>query len=179
MDAKLQPDSGTDSDVSLLHKMGYAQELSRRMSGFSNFAVSFSVICILSGGITAFQLAFSATGGASIGLGWPLGSLFALIVAVSMSQIASAFPTAGGLYHWGAILGGKKWGWMTAWLNLLGLIFVIAAINFGTYDPFFKTLIAPMFGVSPDSLTWWHQTAFIAFITISQAILNARGIRIA
>lgn len=110
MDAKLQPDSGTDSDVSLLHKMGYAQELSRRMSGFSNFAVSFSVICILSGGITAFQLAFSATGGASIGLGWPLGSLFALIVAVSMSQIASAFPTAGGLYHWGAILGGKKWG---------------------------------------------------------------------
>ena len=70
-------------------------------------------------------------------------------------------------------------GWMTAWLNLIGLIFVIAAINFGTYDPFFKTLIAPMFGVSPDSLTWWHQTAFIAFITISQAILNARGIRIA
>ena len=68
---------------------------------------------------------------------------------------------------------------MTAWLNLIGLIFVIAAINFGTYDPFFKTLIAPMFGVSPDSLTWWHQTAFIAFITISQAILNARGIRIA
>ena len=58
MDAKRQPDSGTDSDVSLLHKMGYAQELSRRMSGFSNFAVSFSVICILSGGITAFQLAF-------------------------------------------------------------------------------------------------------------------------
>ncbi|MFP3616812.1 amino acid permease, partial [Paraburkholderia sp. SIMBA_050] len=77
------------------------------------------------------------------------------------------------------ILGGKKWGWMTAWLNLIGLIFVIAAINFGTYDPFFKTLIAPMFGVSSDSLTWWHQTAFIAFITLSQAMLNARGIKIA
>ncbi|WP_118184717.1 amino acid permease [Paraburkholderia phosphatilytica] len=179
MDAKYRSETASDSDVGLLHKMGYAQELSRRMSGFSNFAVSFSVICILSGGITAFQMAFSAAGGASVGLGWPLGALFALIVAVSMSQIASAFPTAGGLYHWGAILGGKQWGWLTAWLNLIGLIFVIAAINFGTYDPFFKTSIAPMFGVNPDSLTWWHQTAFIALITISQAYLNARGIRIA
>ncbi|KND62259.1 Amino acid transporter [Candidatus Burkholderia verschuerenii] len=179
MDAKHQSEAGNDSDLSLLHKMGYAQELSRRMNGFSNFAVSFSIICILSGGITAFQLALSAAGGASIGLGWPLGALFALIVAVSMAQIASAFPTAGGLYHWGSILGGKSWGWLTAWLNLIGLIFVISAINFGTYDPFFKTLIAPMFGVNPDSLTWWHQTAFLAIITCSQAVLNQRGIRIA
>jgi amino acid transporter len=179
MDAKHESGASSDSDLSLLHKMGYAQELSRRMNGFSNFAVSFSIICILSGGITAFQLALSATGGASIGLGWPLGSLFALIVAVSMAQIASAFPTAGGLYHWGSILGGKSWGWLTAWINLIGLIFVISAINFGTYDPFFKTLIAPMFGIAPDSLTRWHQTAFLAFITLSQALLNQRGIRIA
>ncbi|WP_250494645.1 amino acid permease [Caballeronia sp. GAWG1-1] len=179
MNAKHQSEASSDSDVSLLHKMGYAQELSRRMNGFSNFAVSFSIICILSGGITAFQLALSATGGASVGLGWPLGALFALIVAVSMAQIASAFPTAGGLYHWGSILGGKQLGWLTAWLNLIGLIFVISAINFGTYDPFFKTLIAPMFGVAPESLTWWHQTAFLAIITLSQALLNARGIKIA
>ncbi|SIT39979.1 Amino acid transporters [Paraburkholderia ribeironis] len=179
MDTKHQLKTAADGDVGLLHKMGYAQELSRRMNGFSNFAVSFSVICILSGGITAFQMGFSAAGGASIGLGWPLGSIFALIVAVSMSQIASAYPTAGGLYHWGSILGGKWWGWVTAWINLIGLIFVIAAINFGTYDPFFKTLIAPMFGVNPDSLNWWHQTAFLTLITVSQAFLNARGIRIA
>ncbi|RQS66502.1 amino acid permease [Burkholderia sp. Bp8963] len=179
MDAHRRSPVEPDSDVSLLHKMGYAQELSRRMNAFSNFAVSFSVICILSGGITAFQLAFSAAGGASVGLGWPLGALFALIVAVSMSQIASAFPTAGGLYHWGSILGGKLCGWMTAWINLLGLIFVIGAINFGTYDPFFKTLIAPMFGINPDSLNWWHQTAFVAIITLSQALLNERGIKVA
>ncbi|MBC7683450.1 MAG: amino acid permease, partial [Ferruginibacter sp.] len=128
-----------DADVKLLHEMGYAQELSRRMGRFSNFAVSFSLICILSGGITSFQMGLSAAGGASIGLGWPLGGLFAMVVAASMAQIASAYPTAGGLYHWSSILGGKTWGWLTAWFNLLGLVFVTAAINFGTYDPFFKT----------------------------------------
>src|SRR5260370_18484193 len=109
MTSQHRPDeySGSKEDTQQLHSMGYAQELSRRMSGFSNFAISFSIICILAGGITTFQEAFSATGGAGIGLGWPLGGLFALIVAFSMGQISSADPTAGGLYPWSAILGGR------------------------------------------------------------------------
>ena len=88
-----------DEDVQGLHELGYAQELARRMSGFSNFAISFSIICILAGGITAFGAGFSAMGGASIGIGWLVGGAFAMIVALSMGQIASAYPTAGGLYQ--------------------------------------------------------------------------------
>src|SRR3954452_21056765 len=103
--------SGDDhhKDVEVLHSMGYAQELSRRMSGFSNFAVSFSIICILSGGINSLGQGISSVGGASIGIGWPIGFLISLIFALGMAQIASAYPTAGGLYHWGSILGGKGW----------------------------------------------------------------------
>ena len=71
--------SGSHDDTKQLHSMGYAQELARRMSGFSNFAISFSIICILAGGITSFQLGFSAAGGASIGIGWPLSCAFSLI----------------------------------------------------------------------------------------------------
>src|SRR6266436_3579271 len=104
------------------------------MTPFSNFAISLSIICILAGGITSFQYGFCSVGGASIGLGWPLVCLFSMTVALSMAQIASAFPTAGGLYHWAAILGGKGWGWTTAWCNLVGLITVVAAVNAGTYD---------------------------------------------
>src|SRR5262249_46157937 len=102
--------------------MGYAQELLRRMSGFSNFAVSLSITCILSGGINSFHQGRNAAGGVSIGLGWPLACLFSLAVAATMGQIASAFPTAGGLYHWASILGGRGWGWATAWFNLAGLV---------------------------------------------------------
>ncbi len=167
-----------DEDVKLLHSMGYAQELSRRLGGFSNFAISFSIICILAGGITAFQGGLGAAGGLSIGLGWPVGALFALMVAAAMAQIASSYPTAGGLYHWGSVLGGKGYGWVTAWFNLLGLIFVVASVNFGVYDPFFKTLIAPLMGIDPASLTWTHQTLFIAGVTVSQAILNHQGIKL-
>ena len=99
------------------------------ISAFTSFAISMSIICILAGGITSFQAGFSAAGGAAIGIGWPIGCAFALIVAAAMGQIASAYPTAGGLYHWASILGGKGWGWVTAWFNLVGLITILAAIN--------------------------------------------------
>ena len=119
-------------DAAVLARMGYAQELLRRMSGFSNFAISFSIICIVAGGITSLQLGVSAVGGAAAGFVWPVGVGFCLLVALCMAQIASAFPTAGGLYHWSCILGGKGWGWAAAWFNLGGLIFVSAAVNVGT-----------------------------------------------
>src|SRR6059036_3707447 len=126
--------SVASEDERLLKSLGYKQELARQMSGFSNFAISLSIICILAGCITSFQVGFCSVGGAAIGIGWPLSCLFSLIVAATMAQVASAFPTAGGLYHWASILGGKGWGWMTAWFNLVGLLTVVAAVNAGTYD---------------------------------------------
>ena len=147
------------------------------MSGFSNFAISFSIICILAGGVTSLQLGISAVGGAAAGLVWPVGVVFSLVVALAMAQIASAFPTAGGLYHWSSILGGRGWGWVTAWLNLGGLIFLAAAVNVGAYS-LFAGFLAPMLGVDPARLTTVHQIAGVALITLSQALVNHLGIRL-
>ncbi len=116
--------------------MGYAQELERRLSRFSNFAVSFSIICILSGGINSPAAGDVGGGGIAIGIGWLVVCFVSLTFAVAMSQISSAYPTAGGLYHWGSILGNRGTGWVTAWLNLLGLITVLGAINVGTWTFF-------------------------------------------
>ena len=164
-------------DVRLLHSLGYAQELRRRMSLFSNFAISFSIICILAGGITSFQLGFAAAGGASIGIGWPLACLFSLIVACSMGQIASAYPTAGGLYHWASILGGRGWGWATAWINLLGLVFVVASVNVGVYT-LALNLLGPLVGLDPAAYGVGTQIVAVVLITASQALFNHLGIRV-
>jgi amino acid transporter len=164
-------------DVELLRSMGYAQELLRRMNGFSNFAISFSIICILAGGITSLQLGVSAVGGAAAGIVWPLGVGFSLIVALCMAQVASAFPTAGGLYHWSAILGGRGWGWATAWLNLGGLVFVTAAVNVGAYS-LFVNFVGPLIGIDPAALTVVHQVIGVTLITASHALLNHLGIRV-
>ena len=160
-------------DVRRLHAMGYAQELARRLGGFSNFALSLSIICILAGGVTSFHLGLCSVGGASIGLGWPLVSLFALAVAATMGQLASTFPTAGGLYHWSAILGGRGWGWATAWFNLAGLVTVLAAINVGTYRFAMASLgIGPI----PAELDLAAQAIGVILITASQAAINHLGI---
>nr|WP_315480140.1 amino acid permease [uncultured Rhodoferax sp.] len=164
-----------DADAQLLESMGYQQDLHRRMSKFSNFAVSFSIICILAGGITAFPSALGAGGGFSISLGWIVGAAFATVVALAMAQIASAYPTAGGLYHWGSILGNKGYGWVTAWFNLLGLVLVVASVNFGVYDPFFKTLIAPLLGLDTTNWGLAEQVGFISLFTITQALLNHKA----
>jgi amino acid transporter len=172
-------------DLKTLHGMGYAQELHRRMGGFQNFAISFSIICILAGGITAFPLSLSAAGGASVGYGWPLACLFALIVAAAMGQIASAYPTAGGIYHWASLLGGRGYGWVAAWFNLLGLMFVVSSVNFGVFLLFRDLFLGNVLGMDVASWTskeafdqgWWTQTIFISVITITQAILNHVGIR--
>jgi amino acid transporter len=167
----------SSEDVELLRSMGYAQELMRRMSGFSNFAISFSIICILAGGITSLQLGVSAVGGAAAGIVWPLGVGFSLLVALCMAQVASAFPTAGGLYHWSSILGGKGWGWATAWFNLGGLVFVTAAVNVGAYS-LFVNFVGPLLGIDPSQLGVLHQVIGVALITASHALFNHLGIRV-
>jgi amino acid transporter len=170
-------DVDISADIKLLESMGYAQELKRRMSSFSNFAISFSIICILAGGITSLQLGTSGVGGAAAGIVWPIGVIFAFIVALAMAQVASAYPTAGGLYHWSSILGGKGWGWATAWFNLLGLIFVTAAVNVGAYQLLVSTFL-PLFGMDPTKLTLMHQIVGVSAITATHALFNHLGIRI-
>jgi amino acid transporter len=157
--------------------MGYAQELSRRMGGFQNFAISFSIICILAGGIGTYAVGFGAAGGGSIGIGWIVGSVFALLVATAMGQIASAYPTAGGLYHWGSILGGKGLGWGTAWLNLFGLLFVVSSVNYGVVLLARDLVLVPMFGMSADNFTTTDVTIGVILVTVLQAILNYVGIK--
>jgi amino acid transporter len=164
-------------DVQLLQSMGYAQELLRRMSGFSNFAISFSIICILAGGITSLQLGVSAIGGAAAGVVWPIGVGFSWLVALCMAQVASAFPTAGGLYHWSSILGGRGWGWATAWFNLGGLVFVTAAVDVGAYT-LFVNFVGPLLGIDPAQLGVSHQVIGVGVIAASQALFNHFGIRL-
>lgn len=166
-----------DEDVKVLHHMGYAQELARRMGGFSNFAISFSIICILAGGITAFPVGLSAGGGFSVVIGWLVGGLFALVVGAAMAQIASAYPTAGGLYHWASILGGRGYGWVCAWINLLGLIFVVASVNVGVYLLFKDLILTGVLGMDTSAWGFGQQVVAVCLITLSQALFNHFGIK--
>ncbi len=151
-----------------LSRMGYAQELLRSMGGFSSFALSFSIISVLTGVVTTYDVGIANGGPAGLGLGWPIVCVGTLVVALAMAELASAFPTAGALYHWSAILGGPGWGWVVAMINVVGQIAIVAAIDFGCA----KTL-APTLGLRDG----WILPLFVA-ITASHGALNALSIKL-
>jgi amino acid transporter len=119
-----------NADEQRLAELGYKQELDRSWSGFSNFAISFSIISILAGCFTTFYFGWDFGGPVAISIGWPVISAFILIIGFCMSELVSAYPTSGGIYWWASTLGSVKAGYYTGWLNLVGLVAIVASVAY-------------------------------------------------
>jgi amino acid transporter len=173
-------------DIKRLHGLGYAQELFRAMGGFSNFAISFTIISVLSGCVTLFSLTAFDGGFTAASIGWPLVTVFVVIVALGMAELASAYPTAGGLYYWASKLGGPGWGWFTGWFNLIGQIAITAGIDYGAAITIDTLLHAwfPSIPATPGSVTaidpatQWTTLLIYAIVLALHALLNIFGVRI-
>jgi len=92
--------NGEGEEEAALARLGYAQQLRRGMGAFGSFALSFSVISILTGGISLYGFGLAHGGPIEMTVGWPLVTVMTLFVAASLAELASAYPTAGALYHW-------------------------------------------------------------------------------
>ncbi len=153
-----------------LGHFGYAQELFRSMGGFSNFAISFSIISILTGAVTLYGYGLKMGGPLEMSLGWPLATVFTLLLAASMAELCSAYPTSGAMYHWAAALGGRAAGWFVASLNIVGLIAALAGINFSAAQ-----FILPFLGISPSP---GHVFLMFAFTLLVHGAINHFGVRL-
>jgi amino acid transporter len=182
---ELSREQQIQQDVKDLHRLGYAQQLFREMGGFSNFAISFSIISILTGAILLFGYGLKFAGPIINTVGWPVISVLTLCVAASMAELASAYPTAGGLYFWAYRLGGRGWAWITAWLNMIGQITITAGINvaasiyiIGAVTRIFNIpadAAVPIFG---STTSWYFQIFVMVLIMIPQVLINVQGIRL-
>lgn len=168
-------DDHLDADSKRLAELGYTQELHRGMSGFSNFAVSFSIISILAGCITTYYLAMDAGGPVVMSIGWPVVGAFVLCVALAMGEICSTYPTAGGLYYWAGQLARRNkrvWAWYVGWFNFLGEVAVTAAIDYGAAVTW-MALLNLTFGVNVTLTSTF--LAFLVIITL-HGLLNTFGV---
>jgi len=171
------PVPDADADATRLAELGYKQELHRGMSGFSNFAISFSIISVLAGCITSYGIAMSSGGPIAISVGWPLVGIFVLCVALAMGEICSVYPTAGGLYFWAGRLARKNkpvWAWYVGWFNFLGEVAVTAAIDFGA------ALTWMAFASLAWNVTVTPVNTFVLFavILVSHGLLNTFGVNL-
>jgi amino acid transporter len=172
--------AGESRDRDQLHQLGYAQELRRGMRTFSNFAVSFTIISILSGCLTLFGFAMNVGGPAVMTLGWLFVGFFVTLVALGMAEVASSYPTAGGLYYWSAKLAPESgrnpaaWSWFVGWFNLIGQVAVTAGIDFGL-ALFTTAFLNLAFGIP---VTPTVTIAVYGVVLVLHALLNTFGIRL-
>ena len=166
-----------DADEALLAQLGYKQELRRRLSTFSNFAISFSIISILAGAITSYGIAMNAGGPLSITVGWLFVGGMVTLVALAMAEVCSAYPTAGGLYWWASALAKRNkaaWAWFVGWFNFLGEVAVTAAIDFGAATTT-MAFLSLTFDIEVTALR-----TFITFLVIIvlHGLLNTFGVNL-
>jgi amino acid transporter len=159
-----------ERDQQDLSRFGYAQELFRTMGGFSNFAISFSIISVLTGAVTLYGYGLAKGGPREMALGWPMVAVFSLAVAASMAELASAYPTSGAMYHWAAALGGPGWGWFTSWFNIIGLIAALAGIDYGC-----ARFAAPLLGLPESTPVILY---LYGFVLLTHGLMNQYGIRL-
>ncbi|TQN68133.1 Choline transport protein [Colletotrichum shisoi] len=115
-----------------LNAAGHSDQL-RRQYGFLGLA---SMALTVDNAWVALGSSISV----SILNGGPPGIIYGLLVAVfyytliglSLSELASSVPTAGGVYHWATIAGGPRWGralgFFTGWINFYGWLFSLASL---------------------------------------------------
>ncbi len=165
-----------DRDARRLAELGYKQELERAWSGFSNFAISFTIISVLAGCFTTYGQAWNNGGPIAISWAWPIICVLVLIVAFCMSELASAFPTAGGPYWWAAKLGGPGWSWFTGWFNIIGLVGVVASVDYAAAT--FGATLFNLWGLDlgvinfADSATLGEIWVVFAVLLVVHALVN-------
>ncbi|HEU4975206.1 MAG TPA: amino acid permease [Baekduia sp.] len=174
--ANVEVPVATHDDEARLAELGYKQELQRAWSGFQNFAISFTIISVLAGCFTTYGQAWNNGGPIAISWGWPIICGLILLVALSMSELVSAYPTAGGIYWWASELGGKGWGWFTGWFNLVGLVGVVASVDYGAATfldatlGLYKVDFIANFGDSQHVLA--ETFVLFALILVAHALIN-------
>ena len=171
-------------DIKDLHGLGYAQELFRTMGGFSNFAISFSIISILTGAVILYDYGLAWAGTAAVIIGWPLVTIF--VAAASRPRWPrSRRPTRppAACTTGPRKMKNKNWGWWTAWLNLIGQFAIVAGINYAAAGFINATIIDQLIGgtfntveVIPGVLN--GQLVTMGILMLIQLAMNIAGINL-
>ena len=176
MSASARGAAGTTSRRTSRSSTGSAtrRSCSGRWAGSRTSRSRFTIISILAGCLTSYYIAFESGGPIAVTWGWLIVGLFSTIIALAMAEIASSFPTAGGLYYWASKLGSPGWGWATGWFNLIGQIAVTAAIGYGL-STFATVLFDDLFSLEKHTNDWfgfnYNETVYALY-----ARVPARGV---
>lgn len=109
-----------------LASLGVTQELKRSFSPLAMLGLAFAILNSWTALSVSLSLSLPSGGPVSILWGLVTAGFCNLCLAASLAEFLSAYPTAGGQYHWVAIISWKRWmpilSWITGWISVFGWI---------------------------------------------------------
>jgi urea carboxylase system permease len=175
---------GSSTPVDDLGKLGYKQELHRKVGPFGSFAAGFSFVSILTTVFQLFWLGFGF-GGAAFFWTWPAVFAGQLLVALVFSELAARYPISGAIFQWSGRLAGSTFGWFTGWIMIIGQILTVAtaAIALQAVLPpvwnGFQIIGGPGADPSPFSATGAANAVLLGILLlVVTTSINAIGVKI-
>lgn len=115
-----------NDDDAQLAAMGHKAELNRNFSMLSMLGLAFAILNSWTALSASLSLSLPSGGCVSVIWGLVTAGICNLSTAVSLAEFLSAYPTAGGQYHWVAVISWEKWvpslSWITGWANVSGWV---------------------------------------------------------
>ncbi|KAF2497266.1 amino acid/polyamine transporter I [Lophium mytilinum] len=123
-------DQGTNDELQL-EALGHKGELKRNFSPLSMLGLAFAILNSWTALSASLSLALPSGGSTSVIWGLVTAGICNLCLAASLAEFLSAYPTAGGQYHWVAVISWKRYvpilSWITGWINVSGWIALVAS----------------------------------------------------
>lgn len=158
-----------DADASDLEKFGYKQQLKRSMGSFSSFAISFSLISVITGVFANFAFGVQQVGGTLI-WSWLLVGVGQFLVALVMADLSNHFPISGYGYQWSSRLTNSHIGYFVAWALLMQFITGFPGVS--------QALVTTVFDLSQGSTGQWEITLFTVVVITAIMLIHIFGIRL-
>ncbi|TPX08628.1 uncharacterized protein E0L32_009967 [Thyridium curvatum] len=156
-----------------LAQMGHSQSFKRRFSRWTMLGLAFAILN--SWGALSASLSLALPSGGPVGIIWGLvtAGICNLSLAASLAEFLSAYPTAGGQYHWVAVIAPEPLrvglSWVTGWINMSGWVALVA-----TNSSLSSTLVINIINLYNENYEFqrWHQFLIYLGITAFAFIVN-------
>jgi choline transport protein len=160
-------------DAAELQRLGHKQELKRNFSMVSMLGLAFAILNTWTALAASISLALPSGGASSVIWGLIVAGICNLCLAASLAEFLSAYPTAGGQYHWAAIVSWKKWSrgisYCTGWINVAG--WVALSATGGLLGSTFIMNILVLFNPNYEAKAWHQFLIYIGF-TLFALVVN-------
>ncbi|KAK3935384.1 amino acid/polyamine transporter I [Diplogelasinospora grovesii] len=166
-------------DAAALERLGVKQELGRNFSKVSMLGLAFAILNSWTALAASLSLALPSGGPSAVIWGLMVAGICNMCLAASLAEFLSAYPTAGGQYHWASIISWKRFSpaisFATGWISVAAWVCLTATGGLLGSQLILGAISLMSMAYEPQS---WHQFLIYIAYTLAALLINVFGTRL-